>query len=252
MIFSFDHLETPGHVRFDEYEYDLNCYKSYIIDWQRNYGGDCWMSLFWDNHDNPRMVSKVDHSHKYKAELAKLLGLIQLTLRGTPFIYQGQELGLTNCPFTDITQLRDVESINKYHALCREMQPADAFRKVVAGSRDHARAPIDWSLAENNAVLAFYQKTIALRKTMVYEPIEFKYEKKRGLLCYRRGAYLIVCNLSAGELAAPREAAGTPVLSNYSGASGKLRPYEGRLYLLEPKAKNRDSFKRDYTPSRLF
>ncbi|MDR1705931.1 MAG: alpha-glucosidase, partial [Clostridiales bacterium] len=230
MMFSFDHLETPGHVRFDEYEYDLNYYKSYIIDWQRNYGADCWMSLFWDNHDNPRMLSKVDHSHRYKTELAKLLGLIQLTLRGTPFLYQGQELGLGNHPFTDISQLRDVESINKYNALCETMPPDAAFRRVAAGSREHARVPINWSLAEDNEILAFYKDAVSLRKEMVYEPIEFFHEKKRDLLVYRRGGYLVVCNLSRGEIAAPKEASGAPVLSNYAEAPGILRPYEGRVY----------------------
>ena len=60
MIFSFDHLETPGHVRFDDYRYDLNYYKQYMTDWMENYGGHCWMSLFYDNHDNPRMLSKID------------------------------------------------------------------------------------------------------------------------------------------------------------------------------------------------
>ena len=96
MVFNFDQLETPGHVRFDDYKYDLNYYRDYIIRWMEGYGNNCWMSIFYNNHDNPRMVSKVSKSPEYQAAIQKLLVTMQLTLKGTPFIFQetdGLKLG---------------------------------------------------------------------------------------------------------------------------------------------------------------
>ena len=73
---------------------------------------NCRMSIFWDNHDNPRMPGKIERGQEYRAALAKLLAVLQLTLKGTPFLYQGQELGMTNIPFPSAAELRDVESLN--------------------------------------------------------------------------------------------------------------------------------------------
>jgi oligo-1,6-glucosidase len=145
MVFNFDQLETPGHTRFDDYRYDLNYLKEYLTDWMETYGARCWMSLFYDNHDNPRMISKVDPDPQYRYAVAKLLATIQLTLRGTPFIYQGQELGMVNRAFSSIKELRDVESINLYNELITTISPDDAFKKVLAGTRDHARTPMQWT-----------------------------------------------------------------------------------------------------------
>ena len=90
LTFSFDHLETPGKVRFDDYRYDLNFYKFYLIENQKSFSNRYWMSLFVDNHDNPRFISKIDPSNRYRDELAKNINMILLTLKGTIF-YQGQE-----------------------------------------------------------------------------------------------------------------------------------------------------------------
>src|SRR5690606_14326333 len=145
MVFSFDHLETPGHTRFDDYQYDLNYLKSYMMKWMENYGNQCQPSLFYENHDNPRMISKVNPDPQYRTVLGKLLAVIQLTLRGTPFIYQGQELGMINQNFRSIEDLRDVESLNLYDELCKEMDKEEAFQRVLAGSRDHARTLMQWN-----------------------------------------------------------------------------------------------------------
>lgn len=171
MIFSFDHLETPGHMRFDEYRYDLNYLKQYYTEWMEGYGNRCWMSLFYDNHDNPRMISKVSEDPRYRLAIGKLLGMIQFTLKGTPFLYQGQELGAVNVPFTDMSQIRDVESINLYEELCRSMSEEEAFRRILAGTRDHARAMMKWQEAEEqkedrDSIYYFYKKLIALRKNI--------------------------------------------------------------------------------------
>lgn len=139
LVLSFDHLETPGHTRWDDYAYDLNALKRYYIDYQSRLGTEDWMSLFFENHDNPRMVSKVNPDPRMRDPLAKALATILLTMRGTPFIFQGQEIGAVNQDFPGPGALRDVESLN----LLAERGPA-AWPTVLTGSRDHARVPMRW------------------------------------------------------------------------------------------------------------
>ena len=81
MVFSFDHLETPGHIRMEDYKYDLNYYRDYMIDWMENYGDNCWMSIFYNNHDNPRMISKITEIKEHHQQLAILLAVMQMTLK---------------------------------------------------------------------------------------------------------------------------------------------------------------------------
>lgn len=144
LVFSFDHLETPGHVRWDEYAYDLNFLKHYYIDYQSRLGSDDWMSLFLENHDNPRMISKVNPDPRFRDQLGKALATILLTMRGTPFIFQGQEIGAINQDFPDESALRDVESLNLLAA-----EGPGAWGKIMAGSRDHARVPMRWDRDEH-------------------------------------------------------------------------------------------------------
>jgi len=217
MVFNFDHLETSGQERYDDYAYDLNYLKNYLIDWTRGYPNACWMSLFYENHDNPRMVSKVNPDPQYRNVLAKLLAVIQLTMRGTPFIYQGQELGAINQDFTDIEQLRDVEAQNLYDELLKKRDPATAFARVLAGTRDHARTPMPWAAGKTggfttgkpwlelpsdpglwnvadeqqdpDSVLNFYRALIALRKrhpALVYGDVQFVGEQQKDYFAYYR------------------------------------------------------------------
>ena len=267
MVFNFDHLETPGHVRFDDYRYDLNYYKAYMIDWMENYASHYQHSLFYENHDNPRMVSKVDPDPAFRIVLAKLLATLQLTLRGTPFIYQGQELGMVNKKFASIEELRDVESLNLYSELCRTMSEAEAFKKLLAGSRDHARTPVQWTggkyagfseaqpwigtdddchicnaadqVSDEGSVWSFYRALIRLRKehrALVYGDIRIVNKKERDLFTYYRmdenAAFYIECNLSRESISPKgRRPDGTRVISNYPEAAGiKLRPYEAAVW----------------------
>lgn len=150
LVFGFDQLENPGKVRFDDYIYDLDYLKHYYINYAEDIGSNDWIAVFWENHDNPRMVSKVDPSGRFRKPLAKLLQTILLTLRGTVFMFQGQELGAANQAFTSIDQLRDVESLNLYKELLEAGKtPEEAFRHVLAGSRDHARVPMAWTRGLN-------------------------------------------------------------------------------------------------------
>ncbi len=267
MVFSFDQLETPGHVRFDDYRYDLNYYKKYITDWMENYGTHCRMALFYENHDNPRMVSKVNPDPQYRTVLAKLLAAMQLTLKGTPFIFQGQELGMVNKSFSSITEMHDVESLNLYDELLKTMNETDAFKKILAGSRDHARVPIQWTDAkyagfsdaqpwiyagdddrlcnaasqsvDKDSVLSFYRALIDLRsnhEALIYGDIRIVNKKEKDLFTYwrtdERETFYIECNLGSGlKKRKGRPAGAVRVIGNYPDApSTQLRPYEAIVW----------------------
>ena len=241
MIFSFDHLENPGKTRFDDYHYDLNYLKAYLIDWTRNYVGHSWMSLYFENHDNPRMVSKINPDVNFHAPIAKLLAVIQLTAKATPFIFQGQELGAANHNFTDISQFRDVESIGLYNELAPNIGEEAAFARVLAGSRDHARMPMVWDNdAYADGVLAFYKAIISLRKqnpAFVYGDVEFAHIKTKDYFAYYRrlnnDVFFVECNFCERAKGKSRAKAGyNLVLSNYDDETAQLAPYEVRIYKL--------------------
>ncbi len=146
MVFSFDQLETPGHVRFDDYRYDLNYYRDYITDWMLHYGNQCRMSLFYNNHDNPRMASKVTTDPQMREAVQTLLAAMQMTLKGTPFLFQGDEMGLVNYNFTSMDQITDVESRNLYAELLEKGKTQEeAFAVILAGTREHCRVLLPWN-----------------------------------------------------------------------------------------------------------
>lgn len=149
LVFNFDVLDGPGRIRWDDYRYDLAYLKDFLIEQQSRIGADDRVALFLDNHDNPRMLSKVlgprDRDPVARSAVAKLLATIQLTLPGTPFLYQGQEIGAADQRFDSIDQLRDVESLNRHRELLADgLDAAGALAGVVPGARDHARVPMRW------------------------------------------------------------------------------------------------------------
>lgn len=247
MIFSFDHLETPGHVRFDDYRYDLNYFRDYIIDWTEHYGNNCWISLFFDNHDNPRMISKVDPSGRYQRETALLLAVLQFTLRGTPFIYQGDEMGLGNVDFHSIEELNDVESTGMYRSLLKEGKTADeAFAAVRAGTREHARRPIPWKTDESlpehlrqkadSAVTEAYRFLIALRRenpALIYGDFRV-IDCHRDRFVYTRSldgeTFLIDCNLSDVTRSARHMDYGWTLVFPRQLQDTQLPPYGARIW----------------------
>ena len=212
MVFSFDHLETPGHVRLEDYEYDLNYLREYMIDWQEHYGDNCWMSLFYNNHDNPRMISKITKDAGQHAALAKLLAVIQFTLKGTPFVFQGDEMGLANYEFTSMDQITDVEAKGYYEENIRSKRPEDVFAVILAGTREHARVLLPWNQTmppwhaglvqePKEDVPEAYRELISLRhrtKALVYGSFLVRSRKKNRFV-YERAleneVYLIDCNL---------------------------------------------------------
>ncbi len=249
MVFSFDHLETPGHIRWDDYEYDLNYYKKYITDWMLNYGNNCWMSLFYNNHDNPRMVSKVSMNPKYAESIQKLLAVMQLTLKGTPFIFQGDEMGLVNYPFKNVDEVTDVEA-KGYVAELRKKGKSEEeiFKTILAGTREHGRIMLPWNefpegfreemkQSINENVLDTYKQLIALRKNdkaLVYGDFKILNDKHDRFV-YRRiyngTIYIIDCNLGQKQQNAyiPGEGYKAVYLSK-GEISHKLAPYEARIW----------------------
>lgn len=271
MVFSFDQLETPGHIRFEDYQYDLNYLKDYLCNWMEQYPDSCWMSLFYENHDNPRMISKVNADPAYREVLAKLLAMIQLTLKGTPFIFQGQEIGSINKNFNSINDFKDIESINLYSELVPTIGKDAALKKVLSGSRDHARTPMQWNdtayagfskykpwinldedyqecnvekqLVDKNSVLNFYRTLISIRKkhqVLVYGDFKAVNKTKKDLFTYYRtlakDGFYVECNLNCHSIQKKSPVEGYHlVLSNYGDLSSKLRAYEANLYQLNEK-----------------
>ncbi len=272
LAFNFDHLDNAGESRMSPYEYDLRELKPYYLRWQRGYGNNCWQSLFFENHDNPRMVSKINADPAWSMVIGKLLAAMMFTLRGTPFIYQGQELGMTNASFDSIEELRDIETLNRFKEFAEGgMDEDEAFDAVVWGTRDHARTPMQWNSeknagftpdtpwlkvnpnypvinAENQAenpdsVLNFYKALIALRKSheaLVYGEFHPVFLRDANTFCYfRTGAgekFYVELNLTADDQKRPGPlTAGHRLLAaNYGGVARHLRPYEANVYQLGP------------------
>lgn len=267
LLFNFDHLETPGHVRYDIYDYDLNFLKDYYINYQTRFANDNWMSIFWENHDNPRMISKVTSDEKYHNVLAKMLAVLHLTMRGTPFVFQGQELATSNYKFTSIDQLKDVEVLNYYAEKSKVMGTKNAWDRCLAGTRDHARIPIIWDskqkyggfseakpwiyahddverlgakqqLEKADSVLNFFKSLVSLRKNMSAlrrGDIEFFDQQRKNYLAYYRtyedNQVFIEMNLSQSDIKSSNNKSYKHTISNYENTDAAvLKPYEARIY----------------------
>ena len=264
-LFSFDHIENPGRMRVrDVYDYDLRKAVPELMRWQLKYSNHCWPTLFFDNHDNPRMGSKIDREGKYHDKVNKLLATLLLTLRGTPYIYQGQEIGMTDYPFSSLDEFRDVEARNFHEEILRRgLSEKEAIEHLRTGSRDNARTPMQWDttsyagfsetepwIAVNpnyhqinveteekdpDSILNYYRKLIAFRKKhqcLIYGSFR-KLKTNKNILAYERfddnEKYLIIINLTNKERRNPIPVDGTLILSNYPETTGRLRPYEAMV-----------------------
>ena len=246
MVFSFDHLETPGHVRMDDYEYDLNYYRDYMIDWLINYGNNCWMSIFYNTHDNPRMVNKITEDAAYHEVLMKLLAVMQMTLKGTPFIFQGDEMGLVNYQFTSMEQVTDVEAKGYYAEYLEKMSEKEAFAKILSGTREHTRVLLPWNekLPEYHEglkqkvrehITETYKTLINLRHSdmaFVYGDFEVL-NKKKDRFVYQRTldgrSYIVDCNLGKKPQASYRTE-GYECIFTTGEMEGPLGAYEARIW----------------------
>lgn len=200
MVFQFEHVgldHGPGG-KWDLKPLDLRELKNSFQKWQTGLAGIGWNSLYWNNHDQPRVVSRFGNDKEFWAQSAKALAAVLHLQQGTPFIYQGEELGMTNVSFSAPTDFRDIESINYFMEAQNQLDfdPRQILANLSRSSRDNARTPMQWDCTENagftsgtpwiqinpnyesinvkeqisaeNSVLAFYRRLIHLRKT---EPI---------------------------------------------------------------------------------
>lgn len=242
MVFSFDFLETPGHTRFEEYVYDLNYYRDFIIDWATHYGTNHRMSLFYNNHDNPKMISKIDPTGRYRKEIAKLLCVMQFTLPGTPFMFQGDEMGLENYDFSSIDEIEDIESKNYYKELIKKMSCEEAFKIILAGTREHGRVLLPWN--ENapkkqeilTDVTDLYKTMIALRKgekALLYGNF-VTIRKKSCIFTYERGfknhKYIVDLNLGVDIKRGHKVSSGFECVLSSGEDTKILEPYGWKVY----------------------
>ena len=250
--------------------FSLRKLKRAYSDWQNGLEGKGWNMLYIENHDHPRMVSRYG-SEKYREESAKMLAVSYLFLKGTPFIYQGQEIGMSNWYPTDPEMYEDVQTRWQYYNVGTKRSPEKRLQRLWYGSRDSARTPVQWSSEENagfttgkpwfyvnenykqvnvadqekdeNSILNFYRKAIALRKTLscVRNGSYTEYHKNSSsLYAYCREddkqKLLVVCSFTEKEVPfkAPKGfdlANAQLILHNYPTADAKLKPYETRVYL---------------------
>lgn len=224
MVFSFHHLKVDfmGNEKWVLVPADFGKLKSIMFDWQTKMAEhDAWNAVFWCNHDQPRVVTRFGDDQRYWKESATMLATVVHCLRGTPYIYQGEELGMTNTDFTSIEQFRDVESLNYYRILQdKGLTPADALRIVQVHSRDNSRTPMQWDdstyagfttpdgpgpwigvngnhttinaaaeVADPDSVYHYYRRLVALRKELdviAYGDIEPMAEHDPQVFAYRR------------------------------------------------------------------
>ncbi|QOG33649.1 alpha-glucosidase [Enterococcus faecalis] len=154
MIFQFEHMsldQQPGKEKWDLQPMEVAKLKQVFAKWQTELGNDGWNSLFWNNHDLPRMISRWGNDQEHWLESSKLFAILLHMMKGTPYIYQGEEIGMTNTPITDIREARDIETINMYHEyLEKGYSKEEILLKINTKGRDNARRPMQWT-AEKNA-----------------------------------------------------------------------------------------------------
>lgn len=266
MTFSFHHLKVD-YKDGDKWSLmapDIHALKEIFASWQEGMArGGGWNAVFWCNHDQPRIVSRLGDAGRYWKESAKMLAAAIHLMRGTPYIYQGEEIGMTNADFTDISDYRDVESINYHDILRASGRSEDETMKIIgARSRDNGRTPMQWTAGESagfttgtpwlgvnhnhaainveaereddDSILAFYRRLIALRKEyhiIAEGSIRFLERENDDVIAYERALgserLLVLCNFRASDIAMPElHAAGEKLIGNYPGMAAHLRPYE--------------------------
>ncbi len=199
MLFQFEHMgldqvHAPGASKWDLAPLDLLEFKRVMSRWQTELAGQGWNSSYLNNHDQPRQVSRFGNDGLYRVESAKMLGTFLHLLQGTPYIYQGEEIGMTNVQFASISDYRDIETLNMYHEAVTQKgrDPQEVLRSIYAKGRDNARTPMQWNaqthagftqgepwlkvnpnyshinvaqaLADPDSIFHYYQKLIQLRK----------------------------------------------------------------------------------------
>ncbi|MCC3358433.1 alpha,alpha-phosphotrehalase [Bacillus sp. REN16] len=253
MTFNFHHLKVdyPNGDKWTVADFDFQALKRILSTWQvEMHKGGGWNALFWCNHDQPRIVSRYGNDDKYLTESAKMLATTIHMMQGTPYIYQGEEIGMTNPKFEDISEYRDVESINMYNIKKEQgMSNEEIIEILKHKSRDNSRTPVQWDASEHagftsgtpwinvagnyktinvenaledkNSVFYHYQKLIKLRKEydiITYGDYELLLEDDPQIFAYVRNGenekLLVVNNFYGKE--ATFEIPGSIELENHT------------------------------------
>ncbi|EOA07666.1 alpha,alpha-phosphotrehalase, treC [Pediococcus acidilactici D3] len=273
MVFEFQHLRLDnsqhGLGKWSTRKTPLVALKKVISDWQVGLEGRAWNSLFWNNHDTPRAVSRFgDDRPAYRVRSAKMLATCLHLLQGTPYIYQGEELGMTDAHFTELASYRDVESLNAYRGLVTERQllsPADMMARLAARSRDNSRTPMQWNtevnagfsdaapwltvnpnyrqinaaaaLADPDSVWYYYQHLIQLRHqypSVTLGSFELLWADDPQVFLYARQwegrTWLVCCNFTAETLSRPLDQYLTPTAKCLISNYGEQQPNKLRPY----------------------
>lgn len=275
MVFQFEHMvldEQPGKDKWDLRELPFVEFKKVFTKWQTELYGKGWNSLFLCNHDLPRIVSRFGDDGEYRKESAKMLATIIHGMQGTPYIYQGEELGMTNIKLK-IEEYRDIELLNMYHERKEwGYSEEEIMESIYTKGRDNARTPMQWDDSENagftegtpwiccnpnykeinakesmkdeDSIFNYYKKLIRLRK-MENIFIEGRYipvqEEDDDIFAYIRESetekMLVLCNFRKKEALYKVDDEwknGEVLIENYSeeGEWGKLRPYESKMIIL--------------------
>ena len=233
MVFQFEHIsldQIPGKDKWDLKVLDLVDLKRVLSKWQTCLDNNGWNSLFWNNHDLPRIVSRWGNDQEYRVESAKMLATLLHGMKGTPYIYQGEELGMTNVRFSDISDYKDIETLNMYlQRLNQGYSHEEIMESIYARGRDNARTPMQWSdelnggfsagtpwiavnpnykninaknqVNDENSVFTHYKKLIRLRRendVVVYGDFELLFPEDENIFAYTRtlGQYklVVICN----------------------------------------------------------
>ncbi|MEP9016197.1 alpha,alpha-phosphotrehalase [Enterobacter roggenkampii] len=273
MTFNFHHLKVdyPGGEKWTLAKPDFVALKTLFRHWQQGMHNKAWNALFWCNHDQPRIVSRFGDEGEYRVHAAKMLGMVLHGMQGTPYIYQGEELGMTNPHFSRITDYRDVESLNMFAELRASSREPDELLAILASkSRDNGRTPMQWDASHNagftegepwigvcdnyetvnaraalddaDSVFYTYQSLIRLRKTLpvlTWGDYEDLLPEHPSLWCYRRQwqgqTLMVVANLSNTPQEWQTEALSDKsqvLMSNYPAPqTTSLRPFEAVWWL---------------------
>ena len=271
MVFQFQHIcldQQPGGEKWDLKPLHLPDLKACMAAWQEGLADEGWNSLFMNNHDLPRVVSRWGNDQEYRVESAKMLATYLHGLQGTPYIYQGEEIGMTNIRLP-LEEYVDLEIHNLYRDRVEAgYDPDEVMESIYARGRDNARTPMQWTAGENagfttgkpwlpvnenhsfinveaaladpNSIFYYYRKLIALRKSHeVFRSGRFTLllPEDEQRFVYRRDTesehMLVICNFS-GEEATLQDIelpAAEPAVCNYKECADILKPYEARMYI---------------------
>lgn len=239
MVFQFEHIlldQQDDGEKWDLKPLNLVDLKRTLAKWQTELGDEGWNSLFWNNHDTPRIVSRWGNDEEYRQESAKLFAILLHLMKGTPYIYQGEEIGMTNYEMASLDDIYDIESINMYHErLASGYSEAEILTSINAKGRDHARTPMQWrgdqahagftagqpwipvndnfteinvaqNLAEKDSVFATYQQLIQYRRDhdiVVKGDFQLLYPDHPAVFAYKRqwqdDAFVVFANVSEEE-----------------------------------------------------